>query len=539
MLHIRLQKLFHLGGVRSGAAQECRRLKRALAGAHGEVLCVEHDAREHRLRLHVQDVRLLDQLLQKLRHQLTRRRRIRLVEAHGRVGDIVCRTPVVVDDRHAGAGLEQARIFHLIGPVGVHHDEQRAAVGVQERLLRRQEGLTVFRRAEHPIAELAGRRLVGIHDDAAGRAEFARDAAHAGSSAERVQIGESVPHDVDLGRVLNELTEGVCHDAGFDLCAPLNLSAAAAEELKRDAVFHNGLIAAARECHLGAEDGEVVVFIKALPVAADADADRGADAAGAGHAVDDIEQGRKLILAQLIKVPLLEHVQIPVAVIAAEEAALALAPLQELILNGVAQLVALAVGQTADELVIVINNDHGDDRARGVILQPDLLIVRHVDPVGDAHVARGVVRVRAHEVAVDLVLAPLILQQLGTLGVSLEQPAAGKLRDHVRDAHIDRRLVPAADIKKVLIGPDDLRIRRAKDRHRQRKILQGIISRRLRIIGDRFDIPLERAALARAHDDRIDNEQQNDDALTDRQPEPVGEEKREHCKHDQKQQKHP
>ena len=92
----------------------------------------------------------------------------------------------------------------------------------------------------------------------------------------------------------------------------------------------------------------------------------------------------------------------------------------------------------------------------------------------------------------------------------------------------------------IAFGPVQyLRIRRAKDRHRQRKILQGIISRRLRIIGDRFDIPLERAALARAHDDRIDNEQQNDDALTDRQPEPVGEEKREHCKHDQKQQKHP
>ena len=79
--------------------------------------------------------------------------------------------------------------------------------------------------------------------------------------------------------------------------------------------------------------------------------------------MDDIKQGRKLVLTQLVKVPLLEHVQVPVAVIAAEEAALALAPLQELILNGVAQLIALAVGQTADELVIVINNDHGDDRA--------------------------------------------------------------------------------------------------------------------------------------------------------------------------------
>ncbi len=172
--------------------------------------------------------------------------------------------------------------------------------------------------------------------------------------------------------------------------------------------------------------------------------------------MDDIEQGRKLVLAQLVEVPLLEHVQIPVAVVAPEEAALPLAPLQELVLNGIAQLIALAVGQAADELVIVINNDHGDDRARGVILQPDLFIIRDIDPIGDAHVAGGIIRVRAHEVTVDLVLMALILQQLRALGVALEQPAAGKLRDHIRDAHIDRRLVPAAKIEKVLVGPDDL-----------------------------------------------------------------------------------
>lgn len=139
----------------------------------------------------------------------------------------------------------------------------------------------------------------------------------------------------------------------------------------------------------------------------------------------------------------------------------------------------------------------------------------------------------------DLILMALILQQLRALGIALEQPAAGKLRDHVRDAHIDRRLVPAAEIEKVLVGPDDLRICRTKDRHRQREILQGIISCRLRIIGDGFNISFERAALARAHDDRINDEQQNDDALADRQPEPVGEEERDDCKQDQKQQKHP
>ena len=346
-------------------------------------------------------------------------------------------------------------------------------------------------------------------------------------------------HDIDLGRVLNELAERIGHDAGLDLRAPLDLAAAAAEELERDAVFHHGLIAAARERHLGTEDGKVIVFIQAVAVASDADADGRADAARICDCVHAVEQGRELVLAQLIEVPLFKHVQIPVAVVAAEEAALALAPLQELVLNGVAQLVALAVGQAADELVVVINDDDGDDRAGRVILQTDLFIIRDIDPVGDAHVAGGIVGVRAHEVAVDLVLTALILQQLRALGIALEQPAAGKLRDHVRDAHIDRRLVPAAEVEKVLVGPDDLRIRRTKDRHRQREILQGIISCRLRIIGDGFNISFERAALARAHDDRIDNEQQNDDALADRQPEPVGEEKRDDCKHDQKQQKHP
>ena len=539
MLHVRLQELFDLRGIGPGAAQERRRLKRALASADGEILRIEHDAREHCLRLHAQDVRLLDLLLEQLRHQLAGRRRIRLVEAHGRVGDIGRRTAVVVDDRHAGAGFEQVAVFHLIRAVGVYHDEQRAAVGMQIRLLRRQERFAVLRHAQHPVTQLAGGRLVRIHDDAAGRAELARDAADAGGRAERVQIGEFMAHDVDLGRVLNELAEGVGHDAGLDLRAPLDLAAAAAEEFERDAVFHHGLVAAARERHLGAENGEIIAFIEAVAVAPDADADGGADAARAGHGVHAVEQGCELVLAQLVKMPLLEHVQIPVTVVAAEEAALALAPLQELVLNGVAQLVALAVGQAADELIVVIDDDDGDNRARSVILQPDLFIIRDIDPVGDAHVAGGIVRIRAHEVAVDLILMALILQQLRALGIALEQPAAGKLRDHVRDAHIDRRLVPAAEIEKVLVGPDDLRICRTKDRHRQREILQGIISCRLRIIGDGFNISFERAALARAHDDRINDEQQNDDALADRQPEPVGEEERDDCKHDQKQQKHP
>ena len=273
-------------------------------------------------RLHAQDVRLLDQLLEQLRHQLAGRRRIRLVEAHGRIGDIGRRAAVVVDDRHTGAGFQQVVVLDLVRAVGVHHDEQCAAVGVQVRLLRRQKRLGILRHVQHPVAQLTGRRLVRIHDDAAGRAELARDAANAGGRAECVQIRRICGYDIDLGRVLNELAEGVGHDAGLDLCAPLDLSAAAAEKLERNAVFHHGLIAAARERHLGAEDGEIIAFIEAVTVAPDANTNGRADAAGAGHAAHAVEQGREFVLTQLVEMPLLEHVQIPVAVVAPEEAAL-------------------------------------------------------------------------------------------------------------------------------------------------------------------------------------------------------------------------
>lgn len=93
---------------------------------------------------------------------------------------------MVVDDRHAGAGLEQVVVLDLIRAVGVHYDEQRAAVGVQVRLLRGQERLGILRHVQHPVAQLAGCRLVRIHDDAAGRAGLTRDAADTGRAAPSV-----------------------------------------------------------------------------------------------------------------------------------------------------------------------------------------------------------------------------------------------------------------------------------------------------------------------------------------------------------------
>ena len=49
--------------------------------------------------------------------------------------DIGGRPPVVVDDRHAVARIKQLLGFDKVGAVRVHHDEQRARLGGDERVV--------------------------------------------------------------------------------------------------------------------------------------------------------------------------------------------------------------------------------------------------------------------------------------------------------------------------------------------------------------------------------------------------------------------
>ena len=65
-----LEQLLHLPGVGAGAAQEGCRLKGAAAGAHGEVLGIQHDARQQGLRLCAEQVGGLRDVLEQLGDQL-------------------------------------------------------------------------------------------------------------------------------------------------------------------------------------------------------------------------------------------------------------------------------------------------------------------------------------------------------------------------------------------------------------------------------------------------------------------------------------
>ena len=443
---------------------------------------------------------------------------------------------MVIPGHYPLAALQQREILHLIGAVGVDNDEQRMAVRPENRLVRGDDSVAVLLVLIHQLKQGLCRRVRAVEHDLAGRFELARDAADADGSAERVQIRDAVPHDEDAGGILDELAQGVCHDAGFDLGARFDLAAAPAVELEVHAIFEHGLIAAAAERHVDAEHGEVEVLLIAGAVAPDAHGERGADADGVDDAVHALEQGAELVRAHGGEIAVLENEEIAVAVIVTEEAVLPLAPLQELILDLLDEIVALAVGQTADELVVVVDDEEGDVRAGIVILPAQRLVLRDVYPVGDGHDS-GLVLLRADEVAVHLIFPILDLHEIGAAAVPVHKPAAGEPGDDVRDAHLHRGAAHAADLEEGLVRPDDLRIRRAEDRHRQGEVLQRAALRRVRGEGDALDIALQRLAVRAARNQRIDDERENDPHLRQRQPQTIREKERGDGKEDEKDQK--
>ncbi len=84
-----LEQLLHLTGVTAAAAQEGGGLKGASAGAQGEVLGVQDDARQQGLGLIPEQVRGLDDVLEQLGDQLGGGGGVGLVVVQRGVGDIV------------------------------------------------------------------------------------------------------------------------------------------------------------------------------------------------------------------------------------------------------------------------------------------------------------------------------------------------------------------------------------------------------------------------------------------------------------------
>ena len=428
---------------------------------------------------------------------------------------------VVVDDRHAVEGCEQVRVLHPLGTVDVHHDEERAPVGAQHGLGPVHEHVPVFRLLAQRRDQAFGGVFLLIGDDVGAHAEFPCQAAHADRRADRVEVREAVAHDDHARGVAHELAERGRHHAGFDLGPALDLRTAAAEEVKAQAVFHNGLVAAARERQLRRHHGELHVLLQGGAVRAEADGQRRVHARRARDPVRLLEDREALILERREPAAFKDR-EIPVPVVAAQDRLALVRPRAEHVLHRVAQVVLHALRLVFHQLVEIVDDDDAGHGAAVVVLHADAVIFRDVHPIGDAHEGAGLVALlRADDVAVELILPAIDLQQRGVLAFALEQPLAREAGHGVGYAGVETRAGAAAHLEEHLVAPDDARVRQAEHGDRQREVHERVVLGVLRVIGHRLDIGGQLLFAAAAEDERVDDQQQDDPALGDSEVEHV------------------
>ena len=198
---------------------------------------------------------------------------------------------------------------------------------------------------------------------------------------------------------------------------------------------------------------------------------------------------RELIFLLFFKVlPLKQH-EISVAVVAAQNSGKLPAPLVELILNRVADVVFYSVGLVFAHLIEVVNDNDAGDRPRLFILDADIVIFRDIHPVGNTHESVAVLfAFRADEVSVQLIFSAAYLKQGGVAGLALKQPFPGKLRHDVGNAHVDAGVRRSAHIKEHLVAPNDARVVEPEHRNRQREIHQRTALCVFRLVGDGLNI---------------------------------------------------
>ena len=394
----------------------------------------------------------------------------------------------MVYDRDALAQVQKIRALHLLGAVSVHNGKERVRIDLGGRFLRGKEYVLILRFAAYHIYKRGRGAVLRIRNYGGVYAELPRKAAYADRRADAVQIAEAVTHDEHLGGVLYKLGEGVCHNAGLDLGALFYLEAAAAVELEAHLILDNGLVAAAGKRKLPCHVRKLERLAEGVRIRAKANAYGRGNAARAFdlvHLLGDLE----LAGLEPLKVPPLHQDNVPVAVIAAQDAVKGRAPLAELVLHRVAYIVLYTLRLVLCKLLKVIDDDDSRDRAAVLILDADVVIVRDVHPVGYAHErAFLLILIGADDVAVQLIFPAAYLKQCRVPGLALEQPLARKLRHKLRQVRVEPRTGLAAHFEEHFVAPDNARIVQPEHRDRQRKIRQRAALGVLRLVGHGFDI---------------------------------------------------
>ena len=186
----------------------------------------------------------------------------------------------------------------------------------------------------------------------------------------------------------------------------------------------------------------------------------------------------------MLNILLFKDDKVAVAVIAAQYAAVLITPLAQAVTHSVTDVVFRAVGLAAEKLVKIVYDDDARHRARVLILDADVVILRQIHPVCYGHNCRARVGIlAADDAAVYLILAPVNLNQAGVMALPLGQPPGAELRHHVRHARVEPRTGRAAHVEKHLVAPDYARIVQPENGHRQGEIHQGVALGVFRVIG--------------------------------------------------------
>ena len=367
--------------------------------------------------------------------------------------DIIRGSSVVVDDRHAVARVEQLLGFDKVGTVGVHHDEQRARLGGDERVVAGDKGVLVFRKSRKLTEQRLCDVVLHVDDDLRLFAALARDAADAGRCADHIHVRVRVAHDEDLACVGNELAEGVGHHAGFDLRALFGGLGLAAVEFKVKAVAHDDLVAAARERHFDREHGVLIERFVVIHVLAHADRERCGDAVLSDDASHRVEHG-EFTLKQLLILLLGRDEHVAVTIEFAQQAVRILEPCADLFVDGGEHRAARRLAASLHQLFVVVDHDDRDDGAAALVLLAQRVLLGHVRPVRcgkkalSAAAGGGMAQIAEHAE-----VAPAHHHRVRAFTLALEQPVCRKIGENIVDAVVKDILAHASELHEAVIAP--------------------------------------------------------------------------------------
>ena len=370
---------------------------------------------------------------------------------------------MVVDDGDLADGLQQRAALHLIGAVGVHHDEDGISVTAQKGILTGDDDALVLGHRPNLLDELLGGVVLLVQDDVGLLALLAAQAVHAQGSAHGIHVRHFVTHDVNVAGFGDELHQGIGGDPGAHLAPVVDLLAPSAVEGEVQPILDDRLIAAAAQAHLHCQSGELIALLKGGAVHAQTEADGRRQPGGVGDRVHLLQDG-ELVGDGILQIPLLEDQQIAVALHAPQQSVVVLRPGGDGLVDVGVEVGGGGFGQVLGQLLIVVDEDDGNNGTGTDILVPDLVQLRQVGKVQRRQ--KGAVAVVGVDgVAVDAEAAAIDGHIEGILLLAVCQPVHLEIRDQVGDLLLVHPLPEAADAHEGIVRPDQRAVAHAHQRH--------------------------------------------------------------------------